>query len=115
MTNPDDLAFDFQVDLGFLFATLRASVVFGEFTGAHVDLDGTVLADTGLRRIPEGSDSFAIMQELRHQATVALMRAHREIGAPCEPADVHFMRLQVAQNMPMPDLTDENVSDTVQA
>lgn len=69
-----------KIELGVMFATVHASILFdGAFVGAHVDLDGNVLGDTGLQEYV-GEEHFGAVMALRRAAFAAVVRAHREIG-----------------------------------
>lgn len=74
-------AFEAEFELGgTLFATVRASIINDWVIGAHVNLDGNVLGDTGLRPFDPNTDDFERVLALRRMARVAIAIAHRECG-----------------------------------
>lgn len=89
---------DAQIELGCLFATVHASALMG-CVGAHVDLDGTILSDTGLRPLLGDEDEWELVRAVRRVATDAINKAHREIGL--EPDRNEVIR-SVALALPFP-------------
>lgn len=101
---------DAQVDLGFLFATVHASIV-GDSVGAHVDLDGTVIADTSMRPLPDDADLVAQARAVRSAAVTAIIAAHREIGIDVDTIVEHRVRSTVASLLPLGPYADEAWAD----
>lgn len=91
-----------QVDLGSLFATVKASVIH-DCVGAHVDLDGTVISDTGLYPLTEDADEVDVFLAVRAAAVSAIGLAHREIGVDFDGAARDQARRQAAAALPLPD------------
>lgn len=100
-----------EIELGgSLFATVRASFVF-DCIGAHVDLDGNVLGDTGLTRcVPE--DLWGAKWALRNKALTAVRKAHIECGMDFAPDGPNEMAARVAISKAMP-LLDAHAETTV--
>lgn len=79
---------DVQVELGCLFGTVHASLVGDGFVGAHVEIDGNVITDTGLLRLPTGADAEI---ELFRIAKRAYERACTEIAVSPAGRDIHAL------------------------
>lgn len=93
MTDYGALHIDEEIELGgILFARVKASFIDGtRFVGAHIDLDGNALGDTGLieTRISESIDGEHndAIRCLRSTAAIAVKKAHAECGMPYTVAD----------------------------
>lgn len=111
-----DMSNDFPTELsveielgGILFATVKASFIH-DCIGAHVDLDGNVLGDTGLSRcVPE--DVFEAKWALRNKALAAIRKAHDECGLDFGPDGYNELaaRKAIAKAMPMIDPSEDPI------
>lgn len=108
MTATTSPRIDAQFDLGFLFATVRASVV-GDCVGAHVDLDGTVLANGTLRPLADPSDALGVAIAVRQAAFVAVRDAHAEIGAEFDRAASLATSATIARALPLTPILEAQV------
>lgn len=108
----EDLRIDAEIELGgILFARVRASFIDGtRLVGAHVDLDGNVLGDTGLRetRLEDAADGShnGAVRALRQTAATAVLLAHRECGMTYTRADSVRTLEIVARALPYPRTED---------
>ena len=115
MTPIEDLKIEAQIELGgTLFATVKASFLDGaRLVGAHVDLDGNVLGDTGLipsrveLRAYDLDERFQAIRALRQVASVAVMNAHRECGMAFELADSRAVLSVLARALPYPEIDED--------
>jgi hypothetical protein len=106
MTTNTNYRIETQIDLGCLFAkvvaTSSSDSLGNRVVGAHVDLDGTILSDTGLWPIDPSSDEFDVIRAVRQAAHVAIMKAHQEIAAEFDHAESLRVRVLLARELPFP-------------
>lgn len=95
------LRIDAQIELGCLFATVHASAS-GGWVGAHVDLDGTVLSDTGLVPLLGDETDEELVWAVRRVALTAIFDAHREIGIEADRTETSRIFRTVALALPLP-------------
>lgn len=105
MSEIAEMKIEAQIELGVMFATVRASFIDGyRLVGAHVDLDGNILGDTGLveTRIDAAVDGErnGAVRALRQAAAVAVMNAHRECGIEYTVRDSTYTLEIVARALP---------------
>ena len=100
-TNANPERVEVQIDLGFLFATLHASFVGNDAFGAHVTLDGTVIANGNLRHADERHDAIDRVRMFRAECLHQIRMAHAEIGAEFGKAEEDLARRQIIAAVPM--------------
>lgn len=92
---------DARIEIGCLFGMVHASIV-GDSYGAHVEVDGNVLADSGLRPLPEGDD-WTVAAAIREVARAMVAKAHDETATPYPAAARQLNAASIAVSLPMPD------------
>lgn len=99
MRDMDELRIDAQVEIGCLFGMVHASVV-GDTVGAHVEIDGNVISDTGLV-VHSATDSIELRGALFQIALVALRDAFFQVGLEVDRDEVLRQRVVLARALPL--------------
>lgn len=93
---------------GVLFATVHASAVH-DCVGAHVDLDGNVLANGNLRPLVDPSDALGVAIAVRQEAFRAIRVAHEECGMEFGRTDSLAASAAIARALPLTPILEAQV------